>query len=368
MTKFKQWATQIINALPPSKNKETCSQDEPKTNLNPQKNPTKRLDVNQLWAKEPREIPIIEVHPEDFDANLRLGNEEGFEAFAFYKSIHFVHQQPYPGLWGIFLLDSGVGSIAQLIRSINPLLSHQQAQYSAMRILHRHERFHFHVDVWTILQESLQQRRIYEPYMKNMYQKLHPSTLCVEEGLANRHLVDSTIQFIDKDFIYSIISTQPPAYQFPKQGDIPLYRAELASQILDQKTRSSRRLGIESGVAHGRESKFGHQNCPTYLVQNYTPSKIIAPYIGIPNRREIRRFIINYLSGKHICTTDHQYYKIDNGKKIRLPNKHSNIDRLKPDEFYNILSKAGLSKREYWIKRIQTKLWKSNCPRYLQKV
>ena len=69
------------------------------------------IDVDDLWSQEAPEssqIPIIEISDDDFSSNVRQGNRRGFEAWAFYKSIHFLRRPPFPGRWGIFLLDSGL--------------------------------------------------------------------------------------------------------------------------------------------------------------------------------------------------------------------------------------------------------------------
>jgi hypothetical protein len=54
-------------------------------------------------------------------------------------------------------------------------------------------------------------------------------------------------------------------------------------------------------------------------------------------------FVSSYLKGVPVSETDHEYYQIDNGESIKIPNPHSCVDRLKPWEFKNTVLKAGLT-------------------------
>ena len=55
--------------------------------------------------------------------------------------------------------------------------------------------------------------------------------------------------------------------------------------------------------------------------------------------------------------TDHRYYTIDNGQKIKVPNPHAKNVAL--HEFSNIIKKAGLKQKEFYKERERTRVWKS---------
>jgi hypothetical protein len=72
-------------------------------------------------------------------------------------------------------------------------------------------------------------------------------------------------------------------------------------------------------------------------------------------------FIKNYLNGEQKRLTDHEYFKIDNGESIKMPNGHDKDIRIY--ELKNIIAKAGMENTEFWAARNLTNKWKKSVPR-----
>ncbi len=373
-TRYEQWASDIIDNLPG-----TADDREPKIEDRPaegwdvvpwdyeayeMEGRLHPINPDDLWDERPTEaqnVPLIDIREDDFESSARDANRRGFEAWAFYKSIHLLRQSPFPGHWGIFLLDSGIATIRDLYLHTSPTASPMAAQLLGMRVLHRHERFHFHVDSWVISQEAFQKQALYLPYLQKIYQRVHPGRLCVEEALANKHMVRSLSRHGVRGFLESVINCQPPAYQI---GDsYAALRAELAAQVLDLKAGRQPRHDLSPWIAQGRGSHMNQRNCPTFIVERCVPSRLMPPAAGFPVLKEIKRFIKEYLNGRLVADTDHEFWRIDNGTKIKMPNRHSGVDRLKPHEFKNIVGKSGLTAGGYWKERVNTNIWKRNVPR-----
>ena len=53
--------------------------------------------------------------------------------------------------------------------------------------------------------------------------------------------------------------------------------------------------------------------------------------------------------------SDHNYYRIDNGEKVKLPNPHS--PDLTYREFHNIIGKAGMTSLQFYKRRARTSVW-----------
>ena len=59
--------------------------------------------------------------------------------------------------------------------------------------------------------------------------------------------------------------------------------------------------------------------------------------------------------------SDHNYYRIDNGEKVKLPNPHS--PDLTYREFHNIIGKAGMTSLQFYKERERTSVWRKEVPR-----
>jgi len=313
-----------------------------------------------------------QLNESDRDDITRGVWEEGIEALAFYKSYHFVGRKPYPGKWGIFIYAYGARAVADDIDRFYPgKHSPQQCALKALRFLHRHERFHWHMDAWTMSHEAIQRVPLYENYLNYYYRHLHP-TFTFEEALANAHALTSLRREGVTDFMKYFMSQQPGAYARYQDNRMEL-RSRVATQILDGMKAGLSGLGRPCRpdqapwVAQGSKSLLWDGNCPVYIISGVRPGMIIPPNVGAPAFRENREFVIRYLSGKPLTATDHEYYQIDNGERLKLPNEHGQVDRLKPWEFDNILKIAGMRLSEYREERMRTRMWKKNVPRAIAK-
>jgi hypothetical protein len=86
----------------------------------------------------------------------------------------------------------------------------------------------------------------------------------------------------------------------------------------------------------------GARNCPRHFVWSAHYSALLLPFLA-PSRNEARTFITEFLDGVSEGATDHEFFKIDNGEKVKFPNPHQKD--LKLHEFKNILYKAGMTQR-----------------------
>ncbi len=103
------------------------------------------------------------------------------------------------------------------------------------------------------------------------------------------------------------------------------------------------------------------KNCPQYWI-SWSRLGNIVPNLITPELREIENdYVGKYLKGQKLKSSDHAYFKIDNGEKVKMPNPHSRT--LKPYEFKNIISKAGMTIQDFWSERQKTKKWKRDTPR-----
>lgn len=292
----------------------------------------------------------------------------GLETLAFYKSLHFQDDGPFPGKWGIFLFNYGIEHIAEEIELYHPgRWDEDQLRTKAVRFLHRHERFHFRFDAWAISHEAILDQPLYETYHRFYYQVLFPSEKVVEESLANKHTLLSLKGEEIGEFMRDFMDRQPAAYsQYGR--DITELRATLAANLIDGPrimlgAPTKRRYEQAPWIVHGRDYLLWDRNCPVYVIMGASPSDLIVPNLGAPSFREFHGFVFNYLSGNVASRTDHLYYIIDNGELIKMPNLHAKEDRLKPWEFKGNLLKSGMTLQEYRKERASTRVWKKNCPR-----
>ena len=72
-------------------------------------------------------------------------------------------------------------------------------------------------------------------------------------------------------------------------------------------------------------------------------------------------FVKRYLAGVEDHHSDHSYYRIDNGEKVKLPNPHR-VD-LTDREFHNIICKAGMTSPQFYRERNRTSVWRKGVPR-----
>ena len=197
----------------------------------------------------------------------------GMEAIAFYKSLRFKHRPLFAGHWGIFILETGIQTIANLILAHYPRKYNcDEARTKAFWMLYYHERYHFRFDAWAISQESFQLSPLYERYYHEVYQVNYPNTLLVEETLANLSALSSVQRHGIQAFTRQFMRAQPGAYGNIKDVDVNQLRAQLAAQLMygaEQITNSSKSELI--AYSHYVASSFNTAQlvcqCPVYIVK-----------------------------------------------------------------------------------------------------
>ena len=304
----------------------------------------------------------------------------GLDILAFYKSIHFQDAPPFAGQWGIFLLESGILTIAEDLDDFEPgIYSSTELRNLASGFLLAHETFHFRVDAWAIQLEASSNLALYKAYIENIYRPLHPHVWLVEESLANNLAHKWAAAHGITAFSKWFISRQPGAYRrfgerMTRSDDGALIRrGVLCAQLRypQDPLQAVAAIGApfepwmrDLSRLKTRVAIVDIKHCPVYLVRDDNLSQVLPrPFLSGPSRREARDFVQRYLRGHKIRKTDHTLYQIDNGSIVKFPNIHKGVDRLRGYEFDNILKHAGMSKPLYDRERARTRSWRRNVPR-----
>lgn len=319
------------------------------------------------------------------EAARESARDLGLDVLAFYKSFRFCDLEPFKGSWGIFLLDAGVAAVAAEFREHTPALPAAEAQRLAMALLYEHERYHFWIDAWAISQECVPLKpklKRYEYYVASKSAGvLDPDN--IEESLANgfafRRITRGkrgSAPHISA-MLRTFLCQCPVPYSEFDMNTIERRDAEglLAGSVLSGLPPWSQ-LSLFSRTTEDRALHWGlgqslrtdirlyplsePKLCPTYFVKDSTYAARIQPYRA-PDRREFRMFVEAYLDGKKERATDHAWYKIDNGEKIKFPNPHEKT--IRSYERDGTLRKAGMRLPDYIEARKITNIWKVGCPR-----
>jgi hypothetical protein len=356
---FETIAKKIIESIKPKFRTRSPSE-------HPLREALEKLD-GEVIKVNPRQYPSTDsLALRELDDATRLQVEEavvanGVEGLACYKSLHLVGRPPFPGKWGIFIFDYALPYLAPEINLSDDGLSPEDCRSQAFNFLYYHERFHFLFDAWVISHEAVNLEALYMPYQDHVYWAVHPSELCVEESLANRYALRKCRRI--ERFLSEFLEEQPDAYaNFQSLADDKM-PARLAAQVFrgSEAITSVPPLELYEHVAYlGQErgNLVRRSQCPVYIVLNADPAPFRVPLFPLPNWKEIRDgFVITYLSGQPLERTDHEFFRIDNGKKVKIPNRHGK-DRIRHDEFRNIRNKAGVTTREYYDERKRTNGWR----------
>jgi len=200
------------------------------------KNPAKNFDFGEGSGSS----ELSPDYRDELDARL---HSEGIETFATYLPIHYFFNGSHiePG-WGIYISEDGVRYIATILR-------HEFRQFGepkdrtvfdqiGFEVLLRHELEHYKIESSALHAEvhllhhsrrfSYEPQPLYVPYLNDVYARVFPDEECLEEGLANRTVLDSrAIQSIVKQnypecykriawqeiIRRQIFANQPPCYQ-----------------------------------------------------------------------------------------------------------------------------------------------------------
>jgi hypothetical protein len=323
------------------------------------------------------------VSDEDSDAARGAYPMVGLDVLAFYKSFRFRQFAPFRGKWGIFLIDAGVAGLTADLNALEPKLPISEARQLAMDLLLAHERYHFWIDAWALGQEITPLIRpkfkCYEPYLSGKRQvDLTPDDY--EESLANHYAFQKlkrrnlSIGGTASSIVRQVLELAPIPYcsfsfdkleRSEREGYLALAVANGLSPIVSFTFSKMHNvdpsiLGASLKPADRWHPIAGFPNCPVYYVHTYNYAQLIQPFQG-PELKEFKSFVINYLAGTKEKKTDHQYYRIDNGQKVRIPNPHDKTARNY--ELKGTLFKAGMTSKEFIAERLRTGCWNNHCPR-----
>jgi hypothetical protein len=323
------------------------------------------------------------------DAAQSVFREIGVNALAFYKSFRFKDRAPYPGKWGVFLIDAGIMAVAKEFRDQTRPPSQHEAERLAVQTLLQHERYHFWIDVWALAQETsalTSLLKCYEYYVARRH-NVALTEYDDEESLANFYVLSRLREAKLADgsnpsrLIRHFFDQCPVPYSLHRltAAERAMREHRLATSVISgldgitaqtlmalhfKKSQGDDLAGI---VAHGVRPRWSSYPfapqplCPTYLIRDRNYAARVAPFQG-PDQAEFKRFIIAYLAGEELRRTDHLYFKIDNGETIKFPNSHKEKN-IRGYELKPVLLKAGMRNQEFQSARQQTNGWKKGCPR-----
>lgn len=328
---------------------------------------------------DPWSPPIDQVQ-EDESHDGAVGGvvEGGIEYLAFYKSFRDVMRAPAPKRWGIFFIKRRCVALATDM-SFSTGESFADCLDALAAFLYTHELYHYRFDAHCLQMEATGGLPVYRPYRRLVASR--PINEWHEESIANFYglkAVQPSPKFSYPqpicDYLLDLVANSPGAYaggidkqQRPRKE----HMAQQASAafgnagptVWQELVKSSIRTGM--GLSKPRESTLSSylqlDNCPVYWIDWVKGGKsVLVPYAA--SVAEINNdFIRRYLAGVQDRHSDHSYYRIDNGEKVKLPNPHR--ADLTYGEFNNIIGKAGMTSPQFYRERDRTSVWRKGVPR-----
>jgi hypothetical protein len=316
-----------------------------------------------------------EIHPSNNRDVFEGIGEEGWETLAFYKSFRYINSEPIKGKWGVFFIkDLFLDLVAQIAGDTG--LTNSLAYRALVRKVYTHELFHYHIDAICLQKEAYSQGLIYRPY--RALTSALPISEWYEESLANYYGLlrlkrDYGLPNELRDYIHRLVLLAPGAYALGGSSNCSWPRRQLAMQL----SASMKTAGVPMSTSVILEQRM-------YLDTRFSSSDILVPFLNpdfVPvywvsapwlsgatpayhavKLTEIESgFIKKYLQGSYLGKTKHDFYRIDNGEKVKLPNPHDKD--IRSYEFDNIRKKAGLTSIDFAEARKQTEQWTKNVPR-----
>ncbi|MFC7459160.1 hypothetical protein [Hydrogenophaga defluvii] len=328
------------------------------------------------------DTPVEPVHErsddETYDGAVGGVVDCGIEYLAFYKSFRDVTRAPAPGRWGIFFIRKRCFALATDM-SFSTGESFSQCLDVLAAFLYSHELYHYRFDAHCLQMEASGGQPVYRPYRRLVASR--PINEWHEESVANFYALKSLQQSKNIaypasicDYLWDLVWHSPGAYA----GGVDKRQSQRKDQMAKQATAAFGNNGpsvwhglLESVVRMGtnlsipREPTIsGHlhlNNCPVYWIDWVKGGQSVLVPQAVSCAEIGGDFIKRYLSGVLDHKSDHSYYRIDNGERIKLPNPHKTD--LKNNEFYNIIGKAGMTSRKFHDERARTSVWKKGVPR-----
>jgi len=338
-------------------------------------------DESQEIVEEIDSVPLPVIEEQDDESHENATGkvvEDGIEYLAFYKSFRDVMSAPARKRWGIFFIKKRCLALATDI-SYSTGEHFDECLDGLAGFLYSHELYHYRFDAHCLQMEATGGLPIYRPYRRLVASQ--PITEWHEESIANFYglkALQSDRNFsyprTISDYLWDLVANSPGAYAGGidrQQRKRKLHMARQASAAFVNAgptcwqglVESTIRTGL--GLSNPREStlsSFLHlDNCPVYWIDWVKSGKsALIPYavsvVEINND-----FIKRYLAGVPDHHSDHSYYRIDNGEKVKLPNPHR--ADLTNREFHNIIGKAGMTSPQFYKERVRTSHWRREVPR-----
>jgi len=304
--------------------------------------------------------------------------EGGIEYLAFYKSFRDVLRAPARSRWGIFFIKKRCIALATDM-SLSTGESFADCLDALAAFLYMHELYHYRFDAHCLQMEATGGLPVYRPYRRLVANR--SINEWHEESIANFYGLKALLPTRKSsyphpicDYLWDLVANSPGAYaggidkQQTSRRDQMAQQASAAfgnagSTLWQDLVESTIRTGM--GLSKQREatlSSFLHlDNCPVFWIDWVKGGKsVLTPYVASVS--EINNdFIKRYLAGVQDHHSDHSFYRIDNGEKVKLPNPH------RPDltnrEFHNIIGKAGMTSPQFYRERERTSVWRKAVPR-----
>lgn len=322
----------------------------------------------------------LEPSDEDIEAGRRAYRESGIDVLAFYKSFRFRDRPPCRGKWGIFLLDTGISVVEAEYAKKTDKLPRSELRQLAIDTLLAHERYHFWIDVWALGQETLPfstpvkryeyylagrrdaafMRFDYEESLANHYSYIRLKSRKLSDGSRAGRLIKEL--FLEAPEPYSNFDFGAPERAW-REGMLALAVSNGVNPVVTITMPADTEvpiIGSSIRPVYGQHPAVGYQACPVHILMVTGYAGWAQPFQG-PQLREFRHFIERYLAGEKEPTSDHDYYRIDNGEKVKFPNPHDK--EIRGYELKGTLLKAGMTQAEFRNARESTRRWTRNCPR-----
>lgn len=332
--------------------------------------------VEEIDASSIPDTPLDD--DESHDGVTRGVVERGIEYLAFYKSFRDVLKAPALKRWGIFFIKRRCVALATDISSSTGETFVDCLDGLAV-FLYTHELYHYRFDAHCLQMEATGGVPVYRPYRRLVANR--PINEWHEESIANFYglkAVQPSPKFSYPqaicDYLRDLVANSPGAYaggidkqQRPRKEHMAQQASaafgKAGATVWQELVKSTILSGM--GLSKQREaalSAFLHlNNCPVYWIDWVKGGKsVLVPYVASVS--EINNdFIKRYLAGVQDHHSDHSFYRIDNGEKVKLPNPHR--ADLTNREFHNIIGKAGLTSPQFYKERERTTVWRKGVPR-----
>ena len=183
-------------------------------------------DAEKLWPLSEIVEPLTAEEYGRIDREVR---EWGLEVLAWYRPFHYLPTE----LWGIYITLDGLRYLTHRLHHYMRL-QFPVAIWYAVEILWQHEVFHFLVEAFSATVELVTKSPKYLPYHRHFYEAYWPN--CLEEALANRHVLGRRSLSGIKHFLYAFFDQQPGWYKeyrrFLAYVKFREGRMELCNQII----------------------------------------------------------------------------------------------------------------------------------------